>query len=251
MSIPPLTQIWEIDATSSEQDLSFDSPSLADTSQLVWKLDLPESSPAAERELESLEGEIQSANKVLEEIPHVIERIGHQRSKSRSGDLSFQLEQLPAHEAELFDLLNELSPSDVGLSFGFPGKSKLDLQKAAQEFENFLDRVKKMLTHFALVETSVQGKVIGRTLVSWSGKTESSWQSTSSTQQFYLHERSLQAALASRYLVINMVVISAQSAARLSALLAIPGGAVLALPAVWRYITRILNQLEKYQTLIT
>jgi hypothetical protein len=43
------------------------------------------------------------------------------------------------------------------------------------------------------------------------------------------------------------LVITAQSAARLSALLAIPGGVVMALPAVWKYITRLIDELEKYQ----
>lgn len=215
----------------------------------IWKLDLPASLPAAESELLFLEHQIKSTQKTLDEIPERIGRAGYQASKAAAGELSFQFQQIPAPEAELFDLLGGMIPPLTGVSFGISGKSRLDWEKVSREFEISLNRIKMMLTKFALVETSIQGKVIGRTVVGWSGKTETSWHPASETEQFHIHKRSLQVALASRYLLLNMLLVSAQSAAKLSTFLAVPGGAIMALPAVWKYISQILKDLEKYQNL--
>jgi hypothetical protein len=247
MSIPRLAHNWELPPSSLLKEVSFDATAPSDLDTIVWKLDLPEDNPTKDRELKHLEEEIRSTRKALERIPLEIERLGYRRSQATSGELSFRSEQVTASEAEFFYLLESISSANGGLSFDLSGKSRLDWQKAAEEFEDALTRTKTMLTKFALVETSIQGELIGRTVVSWSGKTESSWLSARGPEQVHLHQRSLRAALASRFLLLNMLVITAQSAARLSALLAIPGGVVMALPAVWKYITRLIDELEKYQ----
>jgi hypothetical protein len=248
MSIPRLANKWELSTSSLDEDISFDIPNEMDTESIFWKLDLPKPYSAAERELQDLENEIETTEKILDQIPIEIERAGNRRSKVSSGDLSFQSQQITDAEAELFALVNDLNPTEAGLSFDLSDQSRVNWQKAAQELEDSFHRIKMILTRFAVVETRIQGEFIGQTVVGWSGRTDSSWQSPGSMDTYHLHKRSLQAALASRYLLLNMLVISAQSASRLAALLAIPGGAVLALPAVWKYVSRILNELEKYQT---
>jgi hypothetical protein len=249
MTLPKLAQLWELSPSYPNQDVSFDTQAQANAETAIWKFDLPEAISTAERELQYLESEIQSTKMALEEIPLQIERIGHMHLKATSGELSFQSQDVKGADWELFTLLGELSPLETGLSFDYSGKTSQNLKNAVQEFENSFNRIKSVLTLFALVETSIAGKVIGRTRVSWTGKTESSWQLTGGVEQFHLHQRSLQAALASRYLLLNMLLISAQGAVKLSALLAIPGGAIMALPAVWKYITHVMKELEKYQRL--
>jgi archaellum component FlaC len=248
MSVIRLSQNWVLSEPSTLQAVAFDTPIQDEVGTLVWKLDLPKSPQASDRELGHLEQEIMASKQVLEKIPQEIELVGSRRIKGRATDLSF-LNQVTTPEAELFEMLDDISPLESSFSFEISKKSRINWLKATQEFENSLNRIKSMISQFALVETSVEGQVIGRTIISWSGKTDSSLQATSGYDKFHLHQRSLQSALASRYLLINTMVVTAQSAARLSALLAIPGGAIVALPAVWKYINRIMNELEKYHNI--
>jgi hypothetical protein len=106
-----------------------------------------------------------------------------------------------------------------------------------------------MLTQFANVETSVQGRIIGRTIVSWSGKFDTSWHPSRGRNDSHLHQRSLEAALASRRLLLNLLIVSTQSATKLSVLLAVPGGPIMVLPAIWKYVKRMIDEFEKYQNL--
>jgi hypothetical protein len=64
-----------------------------------------------------------------------------------------------------------------------------------------------------------------------------------------LHLQALRLAVRSRLLRLQLFATVTGGAARLSLLLASPAGAWLALPAAWKYVTEILNQIQTYQTL--
>ncbi|MEJ2267272.1 MAG: hypothetical protein P8X95_27830 [Anaerolineales bacterium] len=51
--------------------------------------------------------------------------------------------------------------------------------------------------------------------------------------------------------MLRTFIVTTQGAAKLSILLATPGGAILALPAAWKYVNQILAELEKIRDLKT
>jgi hypothetical protein len=249
MTIPALFQMWEVPSPSELQILSYEAGGSPEVGLSQWRLDLPEDDTAAESHIKQLESEILSIREVLEKVPLQIERLGSLRLKTLSGELSFDQQEVPAADAEFYALLNVAAPTSERTSFDTASGSRVEWQKAAQEFKISVDRIKTMLTQFANVETSVQGRIIGRTIVSWSGKFETSWHPSRGQNDSRLHQRSLEAALASRRLLINLLIVSTQSAAKLSVLLAVPGGPIVVLPAIWKYVTRMINEIEKYQNL--
>ena len=249
MTIPGIFQIWETPSPSELQILSFEAGRPPEIEISQWRLDLPEDDTTAESHLKQLEAEILSIREVLEKVPLQVERLSSQRLKTMSGELSFDQHEVPAADAEFFALLNIAAPTSERMSFDIADGSRLDWQKAAQEFRISVDRIKTMLTQFANVETSVQGRFIGRTMVSWSGNFETSWHPSRGWNDSRLHQRSLEVALASRRLLLNLLIVSTQSAAKLSVLLAVPGGPIMVLPAVWKYVTRMIDEIEKYQNL--
>jgi len=60
-----------------------------------------------------------------------------------------------------------------------------------------------------------------------------------------LHEHTLQLALASRQMLLRTSAMILANATKLSALIATPGGIVLAIPAVLRFINEVRKQLKQ------
>jgi hypothetical protein len=249
MTIPGVLQIWETPSPAELQILSYEAGHPLEVQISQWRLDLPEDDISAEYNIKQLELEILSIRDILDKAPLQVELLGSRHLKTISGELSFAQQEAPAAEAEFFALLNVAVPTTERMSFDTADGSRLDWQKAAQEFRVSVDRIKTTLTQFANVETSVQGRFIGRTMVSWSGKFETSWHPSNNWNESRLHQRSLKAALASRRLLLNLLIVSTQTAAKLSVLLAVPGGPIMVLPAVWKYVTRMMNEIEKHQNL--
>jgi hypothetical protein len=95
------------------------------------------------------------------------------------------------------------------------------------------------------VESEMEGRFLGRTAASWTGDMDTVWPEDVRPDQAALHQRALTLALASRDTMIRTVIIVASCAAKLSMAMATPGGAILALPAVWDFINRVMAEGKK------
>jgi hypothetical protein len=71
------------------------------------------------------------------------------------------------------------------------------------------------------------------------------WSEDVRPDQAALHQCALALALASRDTMIRTFIIAARGAAKLSMAMATPGGAILALPAVWDFINRVTAEGKK------
>jgi hypothetical protein len=249
MALPQVIQFWDLPDTPHRQVVSFDLSPSQESELVTWRMDLPGSLASAGKMLEQSEQQILVSERAIENIPIQIDALANQLINQNLGDLSFQFADVSSAEGELIDLLNLASPDIARVNFDVASRSSSNWQEANKLFESSLDRLNRLFTQFAAVETSMQGRLIGHTVVSWSGKYLTSWQIDVDTNSMSLHQRSLRVAMASRRLFLNMFSASAVSAAKLSALLAIPGGALLTIPAIWKFVTRIISEIEKYQNL--
>ena len=93
--------------------------------------------------------------------------------------------------------------------------------------------------------------MLARTVVGWTGDLDTLWEQYLRPEQIDLHRRSLNLAITSRAAMLRTFIVTTQGAAKLSILLATPGGAILALPAAWKYVNQILAELEKIRDLKT
>jgi hypothetical protein len=146
-------------------------------------------------------------------------------------------------EAELALLLAEVREAAGPPSFGPRQWLLRRWQAVTDRFQAFLRPVLRSLTHFAWVETVVGGRELARTAVTWKGSFLTAWRADGVGARALLHERALDLALASRATWVRVLLLALGGAARVAALLALPGGFLLALPAVWNFIHRIGTEL--------
>ncbi len=147
-------------------------------------------------------------------------------------------------------LLNQAQYGKLAPSFGLADEIRDGWDKAVEQFQSFVALVVQTLTHYAWVETKIEDHLLVRTAVSWKGDFETAWQDQLDPERMALHQRTLNIALASRAVTLRTFAIVAAAAGKLSALMTAPGGAILALPAAWKYINEIRAELEKYQPLM-
>ena len=90
---------------------------------------------------------------------------------------------------------------------------------------------------------------MGETIVGWTGDTRTVWGAGAAPARLAWHTRSMALALASRAMLLRTFFLVTQDAAKLSVLLAVPGGAVLALPVAWKFVYQVLAEVGEYQKL--
>ncbi len=240
-ALPSALSAWET-SPAGDEAVSFEVGE-ATEKMPVWRTALPDNPEEAEAQLERVERQLQTAQIALGEVSQRVETL----AAGGRGAASFGVEQLPEAEAELLALLASVGAEQTGLSFGIAGVSLSDFEQAQEFFASSLQRLSSAITRLALVETSVGGTAVGRTMIDWSGDLETAWLPPLLPERQRQHERSLQNALASRTLLMRMLFTSAQSAAKIAAALAVPGGAIMALPAAWKFIMRIMQEMEEIQ----
>jgi hypothetical protein len=214
--------------------VSFDASASAAPAGPTWRVRLPESLGAAQSILQTQSLTIQRGEAALAQAEDRLARLGH------AGEgVSFAAPAGP--EAELLRALSALQPS---VSFGLPGKEAIgeQLENLAQ-WRSFLEQVRDMVTHYARVETEVAGILVGQTAVGWTGDFESIWMPGVALASMQLHHQSVHLALVSRLAFVRMVTIVATGAAGLALTLSVPGGQLMALPAVWKFVRDVLAEI--------
>ena len=115
--------------------------------------------------------------------------------------------------------------------------------EAVDRFRAGADWLRRLALGEAWVETRLGERWLGRSAVGWGGDAETVWAAGLDPATAALHGRAVALALASRVTTLRRVALAARGAVTLSALLA-PGGVLLALPAAWRFIADVIDEVE-------
>jgi hypothetical protein len=150
-------------------------------------------------------------------------------------------------EDDLSLLLAELQGAVPMVSYGLAEQVGGRWKQAVEAFHAFAARLQQMVAGLAWVETTVAGQLVGQTTVTWTGDVRTVVPTRIKPAQAQLHQRTLHLALVSRWLVLRMSALTISSAAKLSLLAAAPGGVVLVIPAVLRFINEVRIEFENYQ----
>jgi len=249
--------LWE----SAPQTVSFgigdaelDSPPPAGT---VYRLNLPADFEASSAAFRSSEAAIETANAALQSVPSRLDdltvRTQESRQKQASG-VSFDVASLSPEPGPEGDLLASLADIDRGaagesVSFGLTEDLSGAWRAAESQFEALIAQIDRDVLHFAWVETNISNQLIARTTVDWSGDAQTVWTESVNDQQIALHQRALYIATQTRNLRLRLFVTVTSGAAKMAVLMATPGGAVLALPAMYQYVIKILKQTKELQSM--
>jgi len=217
----------------------------------LFEVDLPARPWSAAEQLEAAQTALDQAGRALGAVPGRLDRLVGQALAGNLGPASFALggtDGLGPAEAELLASLGGLPGGPPVESYGLAERLP-DWKQSQKEFLEAFERLQKLLTHLAWVETRVDGALLARTVVDWSGDLDTVWGKRLDAAQFELHRRALQVALSSRVALLRLLTTVLQATAKISILLSTPGAQLLALPAAWRYVNQILREFETYRAI--
>ena len=225
--------------------------------QPVYRVNLTESMPAARSALaENLAG-FERLNAALDEVPAQLDRLVQRQQAAVSG-VSFGVAGMQSETGPESELLSLLALCDAtalggtgpqgGVSFGIIEDASAVLEQAKEKFAALLAQVNHEMLHFAWVETKIAGQLIARTEVGWSGDVTTIWHNLTPAEQIALHGRTLEIVTRTRNLKLRLLITVTGGAAKMAALMAAPGGAVLAIPAMYQFVTTILEQVKQIQS---
>ncbi|MFC1465365.1 MAG: hypothetical protein ACFLMY_11010 [Candidatus Brachytrichaceae bacterium NZ_4S206] len=204
----------------------------------TWRWEIPSNMRAARAALqtqdETLQRDQESIEKAIQRLSaFVASWTPEQSARAKSLDDAPQ-----SPEDALAEALERINAPQT--------KGVLDpLQSAREEFDAFVRRVRELVSNYAVIETTSDGAVIARTLVSWTGDFKSLWRDDLTLGQVRLHERNVRAALARRAVLIRLMGVISTSAAKIALRLATPGAQLLVLPALWQFVRDVIEELRR------
>ncbi len=243
--------LWATTTETGPEGLAFASPGETSPDMPVWRADLPSDPAAAAVRIESVRKSLDQTQAALNAAEPRVEALVQQQKSPVSFSTTSVDTGLALPEQEVLGLLQEAQFGSRPISFSAEGEPLDRWENTVDQFQKFTAQVQKTLTHYAWVETSVEGRLVARTSVNWLGDLETSWQDQLDSDQLAMHRSTLQNALSARTLMLRTLIVIAASAGKLSVLLTTPGGALLALPAAWKFISKIRAELERHQEMST
>jgi hypothetical protein len=248
--------VWE----ASPQALSFgiENESALGAGVPVYRVNLPGSGEDAAGALAEQLAGFERVQASLTQIPAQLDGLARRMQKPTAG-LSFALDgsvPLSAPESELLSLLAETDAAalrgadlESGVSFGVSEAVGAALGQAREKFVALVEQVNRDILHFAWVETKVEGLLVARTKVGWSGDSTTLLHEAASPEHTRLHHQSLKVVAKTRTLKLSLLLSVTSGAVKVGVLMASPEGARLALPVVCEYVIKSLDQLKQIQTL--
>jgi hypothetical protein len=92
-------------------------------------------------------------------------------------------------------------------------------------------------------ETEIEGRLIARSALGRTGDTLTAWIDGVTDEEASLHNRAVQLALASKQALLRKVSLVIKGALMITGFVAAPGSALLAIPAIWRYLNQLRAEL--------
>ncbi len=122
-------------------------------------------------------------------------------------------------------------------------------REATSQWRRFLEQVREMIANYARVETAIASAPIGRTAVGWTGDFRTIWTPTVTIDDMNLHCHNVAVTLQWRLGTMRFVGVVGAGAANIAVKLGVPGGQLLALPAVWNFVKDVLAEWRKLQAI--
>jgi hypothetical protein len=239
-----LVGAWDLGP--DEASISFAAGS-SDAVATTWRLLLPADPRRAAAKVEALRAEVARAEAARLDASVRLARFAT-TSADTSATVSFTAAaEVRSPEGELTAAIGVVGQADAPLAFGVLDPIADFWARAIETVQRAMDAIRRLLSGELWVETSIADRLVARTVVSLDGDATTAWAGPSTGDRVALHARSLEAALASRLTLMRTILTVASGAAMLAtlpALLATPGGVLLAIPAAWRFVSQVIDALR-------
>jgi len=199
----------------------------------LWRIDLPAEPLQAARRLAAGQARLLAASHRLADATARLDAV---LDRSRPGVAFTTDTSIPggSAEAELVGWLQR--PGEAGAAG--PGSA----------LAAFTNRLASYCRPSALVETQLQGEPVARSLLGLGGNVRTVCRPGLGPRGAGLHRDGVSLVVGSRAALLRVVACVTRGAVAISVRLALPGGPVLALPVAWRFVQRVLAEVDRGRT---
>jgi hypothetical protein len=241
---PNVFGLWTAVRVSVAAPVAFDlgPASEAGAEAFVWRMALPDNTYLAIEQLQAGAAQLRAADTALRECEQRLTALVESGARGASFDLGGTA--LPAPERDLLRTLDALHQTSQPVAFGLMSDLTDRWRQTFSSGQAFMDRLTRMLSQYAWVETEIGAELVGRTVLDWTGGMHTAWPRTVNVGHVLLHANALSIALGARQRLIKALVTAGRGAVLLStlpAMLATPLGAIVALPAAWQFIRQVVK----------
>ena len=238
VTLPGVEDLFGIWTVPTPAEVSFDMQTAEVPDEPAWRVQLPAALPDAQAILDAQNQTLRQSESDL----FSAERRLAQLSLYGAEEAGVAFAALPAPEAELLATLSDI---ESPISFESPGSEERARQETSSQWRVFVGQVRRMVSHYARVETEMGGTLIGHTTVGWTGDFDTTWRADVASDSMGLHHQSVQLALGSRLALIRLLTIVGTGATKLALRLTVPGAQLLVLPAAWKFVRDVLEELRR------
>ncbi len=200
----------------------------------LWTVRLEAEPETAARALAEQRATLQQRCADLEAARHALAQVGSPLSFAGGAEVA---PPLVGPTRDLEATLARMQP----VAFGSAGAPAPPAEReATSEWAAFVEEARRILAHYAHVQTEWGNAPIGLTTVNWTGDFRTTWAEPAGATAQHLHLQAVETALASRVAWLQLIATVAGGAVGLAAKAAVPGGQFLLLPAVWRFVRDVL-----------
>ena len=208
-----LVGVWQVSPTGGAED------------GVVWRSD------DRDVRLDGAATRLWRAATRLADAPSAIER-----ALGEADSPSFDVGGRVGAEADLAAWVQRARQTEV--SFGL----RASLDEAAARVNEVVETIVAACRPNALVETSLEGRVIGRSALSLGGEVRTVVEPGVPADHARRHADAVGLTVATRAVVVRVAAVVFVGVAAVAARLVLPGGPIVALPAVWRFANRLVAE---------
>lgn len=208
---------------------------VAGPAEPLWTIRLEAEPEMATRALAEQQAILQQRCADLEAARRALTQVGSPLSFAGGAEVA------PPLVGPTRDLEATLTRIRQPVAFGGVGEPAPPAEReAASEWSAFVEEARRILAHYAHIQTEWNGTPIGLTTVNWTGDFRTTWTEPTGAAAQHLHLQAVETALASRAAWLQLIATVAGGAVGLAVKASVPGGQLLLLPAVWRFVRDVL-----------
>jgi hypothetical protein len=209
------------------------------TADPVWRVDLAAEPATAEATLAAAEARVATAAGASGTAAERLLVFARRQAAGRSFAAMTGVDAGGSPERELAALLAEASEVPGVASYGVGDTLRVGWQEVTAWFATVVRAVLAPLDRLTTVETASGGVRVGRTTIGFTGGCDTFWRADIKPELAALHGRAVGLALATRAALVRTLALALRGAAVVAVAVGTPGGPLVALPAVWRFVTQV------------
>jgi hypothetical protein len=214
--------------------------------EIVWSVSLPNNPGLANAIVTERAQAVGASQQNLTQAREMLRTLPGQGVEAAAFALADTAER-PSPEIMLQRRLAALHDTGEAVSFGLTWST--DWSSALADYQTFVQQAMQVLKPTLCVETQVAEAVLAFTRVRFSGDIDTCWADPCSAHYISLHHHVLSLTLESRLALLQLLAQTAAGAAMLAVRFSLPGGALTALPATWRYLQDVMAQGQRVRDL--